>query len=303
MFRERLGRENDLIATLSWPGRGNLANHGEHDPSCDAVHGDRHGTAADLGQQQMTSALGEVARIAIALVLTAAWAMPSAAQDFMAPPGALASVFPKPERPVADIVSPIWHGEEERDAAGEVGQIVRLLGIKPGMTVADIGAGSGYYVVRLAPIVGANGRIIAEDVVPDYLRSLRDRVRDLGLQNVTISPGEPHDPRLPARSLDAAILVHMYHEIAQPYGLLYNLAPALKPGARVGIVDAIGPTAEHGTPPSLLRCELAAVGYREIALHPLKGSNAYLAIFAPPSDESRTRPDAMVACTHPGRQD
>jgi hypothetical protein len=84
------------------------------------------------------------------------------------------------------------------------------------------------------------------------------------LQNVTISLGEPHDPRLPAHSLDAAILVHMYHEIAQPYGLLYNLVPALKPSARVGIVDAIGPTSEHGTPPSLLRCELAAVGYREI---------------------------------------
>jgi hypothetical protein len=88
----------------------------------------------------------------------------------------------------------------------------------------------------------------------------------------------------------------MYHEIAQPYGLLYNLAPALKPGARVGIVDAIGPTSEHGTPPDLLRCELAAVGYRGIAFHPLTGSNAYLAIFAPPSDDSRPRPDAMVAC-------
>jgi hypothetical protein len=56
-------------------------------------------------------------------------------------------------------------------------------------------------------------------------------VRDLGLQNVVISLGEPHDPRLPANSLDIAILVHMYHEIAQPYGLLYNLVSALKPGA------------------------------------------------------------------------
>jgi SAM-dependent methyltransferase len=177
-----------------------------------------------------------------------------AAQDFMAPSGAPAEAFPKPKRPVADIVSPIWRGERERDAAGEPRQLVRLLGIKPGMTVADIGAGSGYYVVRLASIVGPNGRIIAQDVVPKYLRTLRNRVRDLGLQNVTISLGEPHDPRLPAHLLDAAILVHMYHEIAQPYGLLYNLAPALKPGARVGIVDAIGPTSEHGTPPSLLRC-------------------------------------------------
>ena len=190
--------------------------------------------AIGIGRRQFLSAIGVSARIGIALAFTAAFIMPGAAQDFMAPSGAPAAAFPKPKRPVADIVSPIWHGERERDAAGEPRQLVRLLGIKPGMTVADIGAGSGYYVVRLAPIVGPNGRIIAQDVVPEYLRSLRNRVRDLGLQNVTISLGEPHDPRLPAYSLDAAILVHMYHEIAQPYGLLYNLAPALKPGARVG---------------------------------------------------------------------
>ena len=252
--------------------------------------------AIGIRRRTFISGLGGAARIAIALAFTAACTTQGAAQDFMAPSGARAEAFPKPERPVADIVSPIWHGEKERDAAGEPRQLVRLLGIKRGMTVADIGAGSGYYVVRLAPIVGPNGRIIAEDVVPEYLRGLRNRVRALGLQNVTIRLGEPHDPRLPAHSLDAAIMVHMYHEIAQPYGLLYNLAPALKPGARVGIVDAIGPTSKHGTPPSLLRCELAVVGYREIAFHSLTGSNAYLTIFAPPSDESRTRPDAMIAC-------
>jgi hypothetical protein len=93
--------------------------------------------------------------------------------------------------------------------------------------------------------------------------------------------------------------VHMYHEIAQPYGLLYNLVPALKPDARIGIVDAYGPTSEHGTPPSLLRCELAVVGYREISLDHLTGGDAYLAIFAPPPLASRTRPDAMVACKVP----
>ena len=135
--------------------------------------------------------------------------------------------------------------------------------------------------------------------MPEYLRGLRRRVRDLGLRNVAISLGEPHDPRLPADSLDISILVHMYHEIAQPYALLYNLIPALKSGARVGIVDAFRPTSEHGTPPSLLRCELAAVGYREVSLDRLTGSDAYLAIFAPPSVASRRRPEAMVACKAP----
>jgi SAM-dependent methyltransferase len=238
-------------------------------------------------------------QMTIAIVLAAVFTAPVCAQEFLAEPGVTAAAFPKPDRSVADIISPIWHDEKERDAAGEPRQLVRQIGIKSGMTVADIGAGSGYYVVRLSPIVGRRGRIIAEDVVPEYLQGLRNRVRDSELQNVVISRGEPHDPRLPANSLDIAILVHMYHEIAQPYGLLYNLVPALKSGGRVGIVDSYGPTAEHGTPPALLRCELAAVGYRQISLDRLTGSDAYLAIFAPPSVASRTRPEAMVACKAP----
>ena len=242
---------------------------------------------------------GDVMRTAIVAVFAAAFTISVSAQDFMAESGAPASAFPKPDRPVADIVSPIWHDEKERDDAGEPRQLVRLLGINSGMTIADIGAGSGYYVVRLSPIVGPHGRIIAEDVVPEYLQDLRSRVHDLGLQNVTISLGEPHDPRLPVGSLDTAILVHMYHEIAQPYALLYNLVPALKPGARVGIVDAYGPTSEHGTPPSLLRCEFTAVGYREVSLDRLTGSDAYLAIFEPPTIASRTRPETIVTCKAP----
>ena len=69
-----------------------------------------------------------------------------------------------------------------------------------------------------------------------------------------------------------------------------------KPSGRIGIVDAFGPTSEHETPPSLLRCELAAVGYREISFDRFTGSNAYLAVFAPPPLASRPRPDAMIAC-------
>jgi predicted methyltransferase len=235
-------------------------------------------------------------RLTIAVVLAAAFAISASAQDAPTQAGAPADAFPQPDRPVADIVSPIWHDEDERDKAGEPRQLVRLLGIRPGMTVADIGAGSGYYVVRLSPIVGASGRVIAEDVMPDYLENLRRRVRDLGLQNVDVVRGEAHDPKLPVQSLDLAILIHMYHEIAQPYALLYNLVPALKPGARIGIVDAFAPTARHGTPPGLLRCELQAVGYREISLDRLTGSDAYLAIFAPPTIANRTPPRAIVAC-------
>jgi predicted methyltransferase len=221
----------------------------------------------------------------------------SAADDaFLAPPGTPAAAFPKADRPVAAIVSPIWHSEKERDAAGEPAQLVRWLGIKPGMTVADIGAGSGYYTVRLSPIVGPQGRILAQDIVPEYLDRLRKRVNEMKLQNVTIALGEAHDPRLPAGSIDLAILVHMYHEVAEPYALLYNLEAALKPGGRVAIVDTRHVTSAHGTPPALLLCELTAVGYRRIGLHQLKGSDAYLAIFDLPPPEARKRPADIRPC-------
>jgi predicted methyltransferase len=117
----------------------------------------------------------DLTRTAIAAVFAAALTFSGSAQDFMAEPGAPAGAFPKPDRPVAEIVSPTWHNEKERDDAGEPRQVVRLLGIKSGMTVADIGAGSGYYVVRLSPIVGPRGLIIAQDVVPEYLRGLLNR--------------------------------------------------------------------------------------------------------------------------------
>ena len=97
-------------------------------------------------------------RAALTAVFATSLTVSGAAQEFMAQSGAPASSFPKPDRPVAHIVSPIWKDEKARDDAGEPGQLVRLLGIKLGMTVADFGAGSGYYVVRLSPVVGSNGR-------------------------------------------------------------------------------------------------------------------------------------------------
>jgi ubiquinone/menaquinone biosynthesis C-methylase UbiE len=164
------------------------------------------------------------------------------------------------------------------------------------MTVGDIGAGSGYHTVRLSHLVGPTGSVVAEDVTRDYLIELVRRTERLGLTNVKFALGEPQDPRLPASSLDAAILVHMYHEISQPYAFLYNLAPALKRGARVGIVDLERPTSEHGTPIELLRCELTAVGYREIATYQLAGDGGYLAVFSPREEVGRKSPRDVVAC-------
>lgn len=236
--------------------------------------------------------------ISAAMFVAASVAVPACAADigYLAPPGIPAAEFPAPRRPVAPIVSPSRSGEERRDFLNEDGQIVRILGIKAGMTVGDIGAGSGYHTIRLSPIVGPTGSVIAEDVTRDYLVELARRVAQLKLTNVVFALGEPHDPRLPVASLDAAMLVHMYHEIAQPYAFLYNLAPALKSGARVGIVDLERPTEQHGTPIELLRCELSAVGYREIAIHQLADDSGYLAVFSPPGLADRKSPRDIVAC-------
>src|SRR5258708_13306370 len=105
-------------------------------------------------------------RMTIGVVFAAAFAISGAAQEFIAQSGVPAVAFPKPDRPVADIVSPIWHDEKERDDAGEPGQLVRLLGIKSGMTGADIGPGSGSYVVRLSPIFRPHARLIPQDILP-----------------------------------------------------------------------------------------------------------------------------------------
>ena len=213
---------------------------------------------------------------------------------YLVSPGAPVKAFPRFERPVAEIVSPHRSTEANRDANEEAQQLARLMGLRSGMVVGDIGAGSGYHTVRLSGVVGPSGAVVAQDVRRDYLTDLAKRVQRLKLTNVKIALGDPHDPRLPKGSLDAAILVHMYHEIAEPYAFLYNLAPALKPGARVGIVDLDRPTPQHGTPTELLRCELAAMGYREFSFHTLTGDAGYLAIFEPPP--KRPQPSAIVPC-------
>ncbi|WP_090571096.1 class I SAM-dependent methyltransferase [Belnapia rosea] len=211
-----------------------------------------------------------------------------------APPGLAAERFPRPQRPVAGIVSDQWASEDSRERAGEAAQVIDLLGIRPGMSVADIGAGAGYYVSRLAPRVGPEGRVIAQDIERRTLNRVGQRALRERLGNVSLVLGEPHDPRLAPRSVDLALLVHMYHEIAQPYGLLTNLVPAMRLNGRVAILDVDGPVLAHGTPRALLSCELAAVGYREVAWHWIEGRSIYLAVFEPPTDSPK--PERIAPC-------
>ncbi|MFZ4688732.1 MAG: class I SAM-dependent methyltransferase [Polymorphobacter sp.] len=202
-----------------------------------------------------------------------------------------AQAFPLPQREVARIVSPAWANEDSRDDAGEASNVLRILNIRPGETVADIGAGSGYYTMRVAPVVGAKGRVIAQDIVPRYLDQLKSRVRRAGLKNVQFVLGSPTDPRLPRASVDVALLIHMYHEIAQPYALLYKLRTSLKPGARVAVVDLDRPSGEHGMPKALLVCEVKAVGYTLVSIADLKPG--YIAVFKP---AAAVDPATVKAC-------
>ncbi len=200
----------------------------------------------------------------------------------LAPPGLAASQFPAPRRPISSIVSPQWSDEATRDAAHEADTVMALLGVRAGMSVADIGAGSGYYVARMAKRVGAAGLVYGQDIMPRYLRYLRERIDRDELTNVRLVLGDPHDPRLRKNSVDLVTMIHMYHEIEQPFGLLTNLVPALRPGARLAILDMNRRTDQHGTPPALLRCEMEAVGYRQQSFHDL-GVDGYVAIFSAPT--------------------
>ena len=190
--------------------------------------------------------------------------------------------FPAPDRPVAGIVSPEYSDEKTRDGHGEAERVMDRLGIKPPQRVADIGAGLGYYTVRIVRRLGSGATIYATDVKAEYLDRLRARLAREGIASVTLILGLPRDPRLPLHSVDVAILSHMYHEIENPYEFLYRLQPSLAPGARVGVIDMDRPTQRHGTPPALLRCELAAVGYRQLDFVWLAPADGYLAVFTPP---------------------
>jgi predicted methyltransferase len=204
-----------------------------------------------------------------------------------------AAAFPAPDRPVAAIVSSHSGEERDRDAQKEAEQVMDFLRIRPGMVVADVGAGDGYFTVRLARRVGPSGRVIATDVMPEHLDRLRARVAREGLTNVDFVLGGFDDPALPAGAVDVALLVRMYHEIEQPYAFMWRLRDALKDGGVVAISERDRATRDHGAPPLLLRCEIEAVGYKERELRKF-GPIGYVAVFAP--EGVRPKPSDVKAC-------
>ena len=187
--------------------------------------------------------------------------------------------FPQADREVAPIVSDAFSTEDARDRLGEAEQVIQLARVGPGMSVADIGAGEGYYTVRLAPVVGRRGRVLAEDIVPEVEERLVQRVHRENLDNVAVKLGEAEDPKLPPKSFDRIFLVHVYHEVDSPYAFLWNMREGLKPDGEVIVVDADRPPKRHGLPPQQLQCEFAALGLQLTQLQRLTGGESYFAAF------------------------
>lgn len=204
------------------------------------------------------------------------------------------SPFPDPQRAVAPIVSARYSNEDARDSVGEAETVMELAGIRPGMSVADIGAGEGYYTVRLAPLVGPKGRVLAQDIVPETRDALAERVTRENLDNVAVKLGEPNDPKLPPASFDRIFLIHMYHEIERPSEFLWHLRDGLKKGGSVVVVDVDRSIARHGTPPRLLICEFASVGYTITRLERLPDTESYFAQFE--ARGPKPAPEQIRAC-------
>jgi predicted methyltransferase len=159
----------------------------------------------------------------------------------------------------------------DRDAWQKPDQVMDALGIADGAVVADLGAGAGWFTIRLARRVGPNGLVYAEDIQPQMIEAIRRRVAREGLRNVRTVHGTAQDPRLPAGALDAVLIVDIYYEMEDPVALLRNVTAALKPRGRVGIVDfragngGPGPEAGERVDPEAIIRDASAAGLQLIS--------------------------------------
>lgn len=154
-----------------------------------------------------------------------------------------------------------------RDERLHINQVMDILSIAPGKTVADIGAGSGWFTVRAARRVTGTGAVYAVDINPEALQYINRRVQKERLHNVKTVLGKPNNPELPPDTIDAVLLLKTYHEVAEPVALLRNLRTSLKPGARVGIIDRDGNGEDHGVHKDVVLREAQEAGYRLLEEH------------------------------------
>jgi predicted methyltransferase len=125
----------------------------------------------------------------------------------------------------------------DRDTWQRPNEVMDILKIRPGSVVADIGAGKGYFTFRLAERVGPTGKVYSEDIVDEVIADLRKRANERNLRQIELVKGTERDPRLPANSLEAALIVDSYHEFSDYDAMLRGIQAAMKPGALLGIID------------------------------------------------------------------
>ena len=127
--------------------------------------------------------------------------------------------------------------ERKRDAEYDEGRVLDVAGVKAGMTVGEVGAGNGYFTLKLADRVGPAGRIYANDIVEDFLAELRDRAKRQNLSNVETVLGTETDTRLPKGKLDMVFLVRSFHDLSEPVLIMERIAASLKPGGKAVVVE------------------------------------------------------------------
>ena len=149
-----------------------------------------------------------------------------------------------------------------REQRLHVDRVMDVLGIVPGKRVADIGAGSGWFAARAARRVGPSGLVYAVDINSDAVRYIDRRIQNESLVNVKTILSTPDDPMLPKEAVDAVLLLKTYHEVADPIRLLEHLRSALRPDARLGIIDRNGNGTDHGVSEHIVIDEAVYAGYR-----------------------------------------
>ena len=170
--------------------------------------------------------------------------------------------------PTMGVEGAAWLDRPEREAEEAPSKAIAALAIADGAVVADVGAGSGYYTVRLARVVGAAGRVVATDLQTGMLDILRRKVSSEGLTNVTLVQGRADDPVLPAATFDLILMVDVYHELSTPQVFVRRLKDALKPDGRLVLIEfrredpRVPIREEHKMSVDQVREELGADGFR-----------------------------------------
>jgi ubiquinone/menaquinone biosynthesis C-methylase UbiE len=176
-------------------------------------------------------------------------------------------------REIAQVMGPggiLWLERTERETEEQPQLVIDALEIKPGQTIADLGAGSGYYSFRIAPLVGPAGKVLAIDIEPAMLDAIAQRARREHIGNVATVRSSAQDPNLPPGSVDLLFMVDVYHELEYPYEMLTKVRTALKPRGRVALIEYRAEDPDvlikplHKMTERQVRREMQAAGFKHV---------------------------------------